>query len=488
MQKSNLIKHTAIMTAVNLAMRSISVSFNAYLTGKIGTAGIGLFQLIMTFYSLATTFSCAGIRLATTRVTVEINTLKKNDMNKSLTMCVTYAGICGCLIGFLLFTFSDFISVVCLSDKQTALPLRILSLSLPFIAMSSALGGYFTATDKTPQFSFIQMLEQCFKISVTVFLIKNSSYTSAAHSCISIVTGMTTAEIFSFMMSSLLKMKTSGPKTDKEPLDILRMLRVALPDAAGTCFRSILLTAEHLLIPKRLEKSTKSSTVSLAAYGNIHAIAMPLLLYPSAVLTSLSSLLIPDLAKRNEIGDTNGIISSVKRNLKRTICFSVVCAAVISVFAPYLSQILYKSNEAVKYIRILSPLVPVMYTDIITDGMLKGLDQQVYSMRYNIIDSALCVGMVYFLLPIYGIKGYIFILYISELINFYMSINRLLKICNIRLIQAHAKDNSRLFRMKKCSSALSAYECQTYQGRVKRSQDPLFYRRKDRIQGLRGLR
>ena len=40
------------------------------------------------------------------------------------------------------------------------------------------------------------------------------------------------------------------------------------------------------------------------------------------------------------------------------------------------------------YIRILSPLVPVMYTDTVTDGMLKGLDQQIQSMRYNIIDSA----------------------------------------------------------------------------------------------------
>ncbi|MBQ8015521.1 MAG: hypothetical protein IJ264_04975 [Clostridia bacterium] len=58
-KKSNLIKHTLIMTAVNLIMKSAGVSFNAYLTSKIGSAGIGLFQLVMTVYSLAVTFSCA---------------------------------------------------------------------------------------------------------------------------------------------------------------------------------------------------------------------------------------------------------------------------------------------------------------------------------------------------------------------------------------------------------------------------------------------
>ena len=68
-----------------------------------------------------------------------------------------------------------------------------------------------------------------------------------------------------------------------------------------------------------------------------------------------------------------------------------------------------------------------MYTDMITDGLLKGLDCQAASMRYNIFDSALCVVLVYLILPKYAIKGYIFILFISEIINFALSINKLAK-------------------------------------------------------------
>jgi len=173
--------------------------------------------------------------------------------------------------------------------------------------------------------------------------------------------------------------------------------------------------------------------------------------------------------------------------LKRTALFSILCAVIMAAFAPYISNFLYKTNEAVKYIRILSPLVPVMYLDIITDGMLKGLDQQVYSMRYNIIDSALCVGMVYFLLPKHAIKGYIFILYASEIINFYLSIGRLIKICDIRLFRAHAKDNSRPFHTKKYSDIPSVYGYRTYWDRAKRNPNRLFFRRKDRIQDLHGL-
>lgn len=484
MKKSKLMKHTAIMTAVNLIMRSATVGFNAYLTAKIGSAGMGLFQLIMTVYSLATTFSTAGIRLATTRVAVEINTLRKNDMNKSVAMCVTYAGICGSVIGIILFLFSDFISASWISDTQTAFHLRVLSLSLPFVAMSSALGGYFTAAEKIPQYSAVQMLEQCFRIAVVVFLISRMQYTSPSYACTAIVAGMTAAEIFSFSLSSLLKKFTIQKKTEKNPLDILRMLRVALPDAAGTCARSVLLTIEHLLIPKGFEKSGEGGTSALAAYGNIHGMALPLLLFPSAVLSSLASLLIPDLAAKNEVGDKSGIDRSVMKNLKITFLFSCVCAVFCAIFAPFISQLIYKSNEAVMYIRILSPLVPVMYTDMITDGMLKGLDQQIYSMRYNIIDSALCVAMVYFLLPRYSVKGYIFILYASEIINFYLSIGRLSKICSIRLFQAHGEDNSTLFHMTKHSDAPAVCEYQTYRGLTTHSQASQSCRRKFRIQDL----
>lgn len=471
MKKSNLLLHTAIMTAVNLVMRSISVSFNAYLTNKIGSSGIGLFQLVMTVYSLAVTFSCAGIRLATTRISVEAATLKNNDINKSLGLCITYAGICGCVVGFALYAFSDLISIHWIESPQTSFPLKILSLSLPFIAMSSSLGGYFTAIECIPQYSCVQFIEQGFKIIVVIFLINKSDTFNPLNSCISIVTGMTASEIFSFSLSMLLKKLKSFEITDKSPINIRGFLRIAVPDAVGACARSILLTIEHLLIPKGLKKSGINSSAALSAYGIIHAMAMQIILYPSAVLSSLSILLIPNLAKLNELGDNSGIKRCVTRNLRRTLLFSVICALFFFLFSSRLSVIFYKSKEAAKYIKILSPLVPIMYTDMVTDGMLKGLDQQVYSMRYNILDSALCVGLVWLLLPKYAVNGYIFILYISEIINFALSINRLIKICGlkIRYFQAHGAKTSTFFRLKRCSVFPSECGYQTYRDRRKRS-------------------
>lgn len=431
--KTNLMKNTLIMTATNLLMRSIMVSFNAYLTSKIGSAGMGLFQLIMTVYSMAVTFSCAGIKLAGTRVTVEINAGKKNDLNKSLKMFDVYALVCGTFICVVLFAFSDAAGKYWISDIRASSPLKILALSLPFVAMSASLSGYFTASGLITQYSLIQLIEQFTRIAVAILILNKINVYDIKSACMAIVTATTAAEAVSFSLSFILKKIKIPKKTNKKSVNFRRMLRVALPDAAGTCARSILLTVEHLLIPKGFKKSGTGSEGALSAYGNIHGMSLPVLLYPSALLTSFSALLIPELAAKNERHDRKGISRMVENNLRRTLIYSLFCALIMAAFAPLISDLIYKSDEAVQYIRILAPLVPIMYMDTVTDGMLKGLDQQVQSMRYNIIDSALCVVMVWFLLPKYSVKGYIFILYASELINFYLSIGRLIKICDIRI-------------------------------------------------------
>lgn len=452
----NMMKNTVIMTVSNLLMRSIAVSFNAYLTSKIGSAGIGLFQLIITVYSLAVTLSCAGIKLASTRVTVEIETNRLYDLKKSVRTFDLYALFCGSLICVLVTSFSDLIGARWIFDMRSAAPLRMLALSLPFVAMSASLSGFFTAKGIIVRYTFIQLIEQVIKIIAAVIALNRIEVTDVKSACLAIAVATTASEAVSFTLSFLLKTISIKESTKEKAINLRRLLRIAIPDATGTSARSILLTIEHLLIPKGFEKSGAGAKDALSAYGNIHAMALPILLYPSAILTSYSALIIPELAKMNEMNDRESISTCVEKNLKRTLVFSLFCSAVMSVFAPLISDLIYKTNEAVQYIRILAPLVPIMYMDTVTDGMLKGLDQQIYSMRYNIIDSALCVAMVWFLLPRCSVKGYIFILYASELINFYLSFGRLIKVCDIRIfkgIKAFSvpqEDISTFSRTRKC--------------------------------------
>ena len=67
----------------------------------------------------------------------------------------------------------------------------------------------------------------------------------------------------------------------------------------------------------------------------------------------------------------------------------------------------------------------MIYTDMVIDGCLKGLGQQVWSMAINILDAALGVLLVWHFLPLYALNAYIAIIYFNEALNFTLSALRL---------------------------------------------------------------
>ena len=80
---------------------------------------------------------------------------------------------------------------------------------------------------------------------------------------------------------------------------------------------------------------------------------------------------------------------------------------------------------------VMAPLTPILYLDIVADALLKGMDQQLSVLRYSIIDSSLSVILLYTLLPIFGLKGYITVLFFTSFVNAALSISRLTAVTRI---------------------------------------------------------
>ena len=153
--------------------------------------------------------------------------------------------------------------------------------------------------------------------------------------------------------------------------------------------------------------------------------AMPIIGFPSCLLGAVAELTIPTLTEAQMRGDTAGIRRIVGGLLKLCAAFSLAAALLLWRFGGPLGEAVYHSSEAGRFIRLLAPLVPIMYTDMIVDGCLKGLGQQVWSMGINILDAALGVVLVWQLLPVGALPAYIGIIYFNECLNFTLSVARL---------------------------------------------------------------
>ncbi len=430
-----LLTNTLLLTATSFIMRTVSVSFNVYLTNKIGADGIGLFQLITTVYGMAITFSVAGIRLAAMRLVADNAALGKFNDRQIMRRCLIYSLICGTVIAVLLSAFSGFIGGKWIGDIRSAPSLRVLSLSLPFVSMSAALNGYFTSVKKIVRYTAVQLAEQIFKIAVTVFCLKSAVSKGLEAACVAIVFGISSAELFSLCCSyTLYRFSVCKPQITEKGAEIWkRIFRIAIPDTVGSEMRSILMTVEHLLIPIGFRKSGSDPQAALSTYGVIHGMSLPLVLYPSALLSSLSGLLVPEISSLHIAGNKARIDYMIARVMHLTLIFSVGTAGIMFFNAKKLSLAVYGNDSSFTYIQLFAPLIPIMYCDMSVDGMLKGLDQQVSYMRYNIIDASLCVALVYLLVPVLSVKGYIIVVFVSEAVNFFLSFRRLTVVSNVQI-------------------------------------------------------
>lgn len=108
-----------------------------------------------------------------------------------------------------------------------------------------------------------------------------------------------------------------------------------------------------------------------------------------------------------------------------TSIFSVLVMGIFFFFANDISIAIYDNIEVGKWIKILSFLVIFMYIDNIVDGMLKGINEHISVMLCNILDLIVTILIIFFIVPILGMEGYILSIFVSELLNFSVSLYQL---------------------------------------------------------------
>ncbi len=392
---------------------------------------MGLFSLIGTVYSFAVTFATSGISLTVTRlVSSAIGEGRDGDVRGVLRAAVKYSLIFSFSSTLILFIFSGYFGARLLADARCVIPLRILSLSLAPIALSSVFSGYFIGVKRVGRNAVIQIAAQIFKIAVTTALVLRFAKMGIAEGICALAASMTLTELLVFLVALLQYLfdRRRAFKEDRRAAGhISAVSSMALPLAVSTYIRSALLTLEHTLIPKGLRKRGEKHSEALAHYGILHGMTVPMLLYPMAPLTSFSGLLVPEFSESLARGESIRLRRIATEAINATLSYSIAAAVLVAMFSEELGYAVYDSYEAGYYIAIMSPVIPIMYLDHVADSMLKGIGEHVYSMWVNISDSFLSIILVWTLIPRMGIGGYALVIVVMEGYNFILSASRLRK-------------------------------------------------------------
>lgn len=224
--------NAVLLSAVTVGLRAISVSFNAFVAKKIGSQALGLFTLVTSVYSLAITLAVSGVNLAAVRMTSErlarceqsgvTGKALRRALREELAGCIGYSLFFGLFAGILLFTLSGVLGTYVLGDIRTIPSLRLLSIGLVPISLSSALAGYFTGLRKVYKNAAISICEQFIQIALVSAGLVIIAPKGIEYACLALVGGAVISEIASFILAIILYITDRGvkirTKTAAQPL------------------------------------------------------------------------------------------------------------------------------------------------------------------------------------------------------------------------------------------------------------------------------
>lgn len=433
MKQKRFLSRAASLGFYTLILRGANTVFGIWLSNTVGAEGTGLFQLVSSVYFLAVTFSTSGVTIAITRIVSE--QLAKGSpagARRAFRLGLLLSLVLGLAASVLLFFSAPAAAEYWLCEPRAEIPLRIFSLGLPFLSTASVIRGYFLGRQRTGLSVNGDIAEQLVVMAVTVPLVTAFLPRGLTSVCIAMVIGSVASEVLSCLYALLLCICFRLKKEGHAPRGIGRQLiSITLPVAVGNNIRAILTALENVLTPAGLRKNGAAASEALSQYGIVKGMVWPVLMLPTVLLAPFSSLLIPEVSAAAATGDNRRVRLMTHRCLKATLLYAFLIAGLLFTFAEPLCAVFFPSASPSGYLRALCPLIPLLYLDQIVDSILKGLNQQVASMKYNMADAAMRVLLVFFLVPVSGMRGWLFMLYAGTIFNASMSAARLIKVSHV---------------------------------------------------------
>lgn len=427
---NRLLGGALLLTLVNLLLRMIGTGFQVWLSGRIGAAGLGLLQLVLSVNMLAATLGAAGGRTTAMYLTAEaLGRGLKNDADRLLSGCFIYSSLCAGAMSLGLFLLAPRIAADWIGTTEALGALRTWASFLPVVCLTGVMTGYFTAANRIATLAAVEVGEQLLSIAVTALGLSFAS--GRADSCRAVVLGSCVGSVCTLLVLLLLYSRRAGDGESRIPV-MGPILRCAAPLAVAEDLRAGISSIENLMVPRRLALYSGVGD-PLAAFGRVSGMVFPVLMLPSAILSSLAEVLIPELARCAAVGSRNRIRYLVRRNLRMALVYGLVCGGLLYLLAEELCGWLYPGQELTPLLRRFALLVPMLYCDLLADAMTKGLGQQAACARYSILSNIADISLMYFLLPRFGIDGYFVSFALTHALNFALSLRKVLQIGGVRL-------------------------------------------------------
>ncbi|AGX44068.1 stage V sporulation protein B [Clostridium saccharobutylicum] len=440
--KDNFFKNTFLLTASNITTGILSFIFSIYLSKILGPEGMGLYNLVMPIYNLFICLMAAGVVASISKIAA-IYTQKGeyNNIAKTIKVVAIFNISWALLIGIIVFFSSSFIGTYGVNDTRTIKAIRVICPAMVCIAISNIFKGYFYGTSKIIVPAIIDILEKAMRVITVSLLI----FLTQAKTLEGMVTLATVALCIGELQSliclyiyykySINKIPPSTKKPESGFQLLFDVIIICIPLCVNGFLTNILGTLATLLVPRRLIIAGFSHTEALSIIGKYNGMAMTLITIPLIVVSTINTLLIPDLSQTLSEGKQYKASLRIHKVIKLAFLLGISTTIICNIIPNSLGEMFYGRNDLGPYIRFASIPAPIFFTSLTMFGILNGLNRQGIILRNSLIEALLELVCLYIFtaIPSINIFGYSITMFICCGIGLILNIHEVNKHIDISL-------------------------------------------------------
>lgn len=423
------LENTIFLTITGFLNRFLGFYYRIFLNKKIGSAGMGIYQQIFPLTALCHAFAIGGITVAISKLVSEYTRKEQDKYQRQLLSTGFFLSfLFSVFTGVILYHTSYFLAVNIYKEPQLYPLFQLLSLSFPFSALHACICGYYYGQKKMLLPSLSMLLEQLARIFSIMLIFR---IFEACHK----PTGIHIALIGSLIgeMASSLFMATCYFYGRKLPKYSFRLhtitkhiqrkftlsksiLTLSIPVSSNRFVLSLLQSAEALLLPMALVSFGFNKSQALSLYGAFAAMALPVLLFPTTVINSMATVLLPSVSEQQALGNGAKLTQLMQKSLFLSFLFGCGLNFIFLCFGKWIGLFLFSDAVCGNYLQKIAFIAPFLCASTTLESILNGLGKMAGCFFSNLCSIFLRLVFVVFVMPKLGMNGYFIGLLTSQIL------------------------------------------------------------------------
>lgn len=437
-QRSSFVQGTFILTSAAFITRILGFVNSIIMARYLGPEGIGLLMMAHPLVPMLITLTSLGLPVAISKLVAEAEAhgdagKVKRILQVSLTVTISISIV----LTLVAFIGAKPIAGMILADQRAYYAMLAIIPIAPLVAISSVLKGYFRGKQNMTPIAVSDVIENIVNIVLIAALVQvllpyGLQY-AAAGAMICTVLGEGSGLLYLLFMYKLYKRKRSTTPGLAAPLSgdaelpdkkrtLTELLSIGLPSTGQGFIHSIYRAIKPALVIKSLAVAGVGTAMATQQYGLLVGYAFPLLVFPTFIMHSLSTALIPSISEANAANNRRLIHERIDQAIGLAFMIGAPCTIILYMWAVPLTTVLYHSPEAGKLLMLLAPFFLLHYFEDPLHAVLLGIGK-VKTVMWNFIMSTLLQAVAMYIFGsewgIYGVAtGINFGICIITMLNF----------------------------------------------------------------------